>query len=197
MTTKTIYLFRHGETEWNTEGRYQGHLNSPLTSRGVFQARENARILQRNSSLTAPFTVYASPLGRVKETAHIMLDELGISADLISFDDRLMEASFGECEGLTEAEVAKNYPEFWQARTTDRWSARPPSGESYGDLSSRVSEWYNDVELSQTALVICHAMTSRVLRGIYTGLPREEIVGLAKPHDGFFKLSQGTVTHVI
>ena len=84
MTTKTIYLFRHGETEWNTEGRYQGHLNSPLTSRGVFQARENARILQRNSSLTAPFTVYASPLGRVKETAHIMLDELGISADLIS-----------------------------------------------------------------------------------------------------------------
>ena len=76
-----------------------------------------------------------------------MLDELGISADLISFDARLMEASFGECEGLTEAEVAKNYPEFWQARTTDRWSARPPSGESYGDLSSRVSEWYNDVEL--------------------------------------------------
>ena len=51
MTTKTIYLFRHGETEWNTEGRYQGHLNSPLTSRGVFQARENARILRRNSSL--------------------------------------------------------------------------------------------------------------------------------------------------
>ena len=128
MITKTIYLFRHGETEWNTEGRYQGHMNSPLTSRGVSQARENARILRRNSFLHAPFTVYASPLGRVKETALIMLDELGISADLISFDARLMEASFGECEGLTEAEVAKNYPEFWQARTTDRWSARPPSG---------------------------------------------------------------------
>ena len=196
MVTPPICLFRHGETQWNSEGRFQGQLNSPLTSRGKLQARNNARCLQRQSSLAGPFTVYASPLGRAKETAIIMLDELGISADTITYDDRLMEASFGECEGLTEAEVAKSYPDFWQARTADRWIARPPSGESYSDLNSRVSEWYEDVELSQTTLVVCHAMTSRVMRGIYTALPHEEIVSLTKPHDGFFKLSHGNATHM-
>ena len=56
MTPTTICLFRHGETEWNTEGRYQGHMNSPLTSRGKTQARENARILQKNPSL--PSAIY-------------------------------------------------------------------------------------------------------------------------------------------
>jgi len=196
MTTTPICLFRHGETKWNTEGRYQGHMDSPLTSRGIRQARENARILQRNLSLLPPFTVYASPLGRAKETALIMLDQLGISADAISYDDRLMEASFGECEGLTEAEVAKKYPEFWQARSTDCWSARPPLGESYADLSSRVCDWYNDVKFSQTTLVICHAMTSRVMRGIYMALSHQDIVDLPKPHEGFFKLCSGKVSHM-
>ena len=156
MTPTTICLFRHGETEWNTEGRYQGHMNSPLTSRGKTQARENARIFQKSPSLPSPFTVYASPLGRVKETALIMLDELGMPADVISYDDRLMEASFGDCEGFTEAEVAQKYPEFWKKRLTDCWNARPPFGESYADLSSRVCRlvqrcevlWNNDCHMS-------------------------------------------------
>jgi len=196
MTATTICLFRHGETEWNTEGRYQGHMNSPLTSRGIIQARENARIFRQHSSLQPPFTVYASPLDRVKETALIMLDELGIPVDVISYDDRLMEASFGDCEGLTEAEVAQKYPEFWKTRLTDCWNARPPSGESYADLSSRVGGWYNDVKFSGTTIVICHAMTSRVMRGIYMNLSHQDIVNLPKPHDGFFKLCNAKISHV-
>jgi len=196
MAATTICLFRHGETEWNTEGRYQGHMNSPLTSRGITQARENARILRQNFSLLPPFTVYASPLGRVKETALIMLDELGMPTDIISYDDRLMEASFGDCEGLTEAEVAQKYPEFWKKRLTDCWNACPPFGESYADLSSRVYDWYNDVKFSGTTIVICHAMTSRVMRGMYMDVSQQEIVNLPKPHDGFFKLFYGKVSHV-
>jgi len=196
MAATTICLFRHGETEWNTEGRYQGHMNSPLTSQGVSQARENARILRQNSALLPPFTVFASPLRRVKETARIMLDELGIPADIISYDDRLMEASFGDCEGLTEAEVAQKYPEFWKKRLTDCWNACPPFGESYADLSSRVYDWYNDVKFSGTTIVICHAMTSRVMRGMYMDVSQQAIVNLPKPHDGFFKLCNGKVSHV-
>ena len=45
-----------------------------------------------------------------------MIDELGMSPDVIFYDDRLMEASFGDCEGLTEAEVAQEYPEFWKSQ---------------------------------------------------------------------------------
>ena len=60
MATPAIYLFRHGETEWNIEGRRQGHLNSPLTSRGRLQAQNNARCLKQNSSLAEPIIISVS-----------------------------------------------------------------------------------------------------------------------------------------
>ena len=117
MSAPIIYLFRHGETEWNVEGRRQGHKNSPLTSRGKLQARNNAHCLQRNSSLAKPIIVYSSPLGRAKDTASIILNELDISTNSIIFEDRLMESSFGKWEGLTDHEVAEQYPDSWKART--------------------------------------------------------------------------------
>ncbi len=196
MSTPVIYLFRHGETEWNTEGRRQGHKNSPLTSRGKLQAKNNARSLKQNSSLTEPVFVYSSPLGRAKDTATIILNELDISTNSIIFDDRLMESSFGKWEGLTDHEVAQQYPESWKARTLDRWNTCPPSGESYADVNYRVGKWYKEVELSPTTIVICHGLTSRVLRGIYMGLSHQEVFELKEPHDGFFKLSKGTASYI-
>ena len=171
MSAPIIYLFRHGETEWNTEGRRQGHKNSPLTSRG-------------------------KPLGRAKDTAIIIANELGISTNSIIFDDRLMESSFGKWEGLTDYEVAARYPDSWKARTVDRWNTRPPSGESYADVNSRVGEWYNEVDLLLPTIVICHGLTSRVLRGIYLGLSHQEVFELKEPHVGFFKLSDGTASYI-
>ena len=196
MSAPTIYLFRHGETEWNTEGRRQGHKNSPLTSLGKLQAKNNARCFQQNSSLAEPVIIYSSPLGRAKDTAKIILNELDISTNSIIFDNRLMESSFGKWEGLTDSEIAERYPDSWQARLVDRWNTRPPSGESYADVNSRVSEWYNQVELSSTTIVICHGLTSRVLRGIYMGLAHHEVFNLTEPHVGFFKLSDKTATYI-
>ena len=60
----------------------------------------------------------------------------------------------------------------------DRWNTRPPSGESYADVNCRVSEWYKEVEFAKTTLVICHGLTSRVLRGIYMGLTHQEVLVL-------------------
>ncbi|MEK9571662.1 MAG: histidine phosphatase family protein [Flavobacteriaceae bacterium] len=197
MSAPIIFLFRHGETEWNSEGRRQGKMNSNLTPRGRLQARNNARLLQNYSSLDEPFMVYVSPLGRAKETAQIMLNEIGISEEKINYDDRLMESSFGKWEGLTDAEIAQTYPSSWQARKLDRWNTRPPSGESYADVSSRVSEWLNEVEFSNTTLVICHGLTSRVLRGIYLELTHQEIFDLTEPQDGFFKLSKGKASYIV
>ena len=197
MNAPIIYLFRHGETEWNTEGRRQGRLNSPLTSRGQLQARNNALCLQQNFSLAGPVKVYSSPIGRAKETALIMLNELNIPTNSIIFDNRLMESSFGKWEGLTDSEVAEYYPESWKARKVDRWNTRPPSGESYADVNSRVLEWYNELESSHITLVICHGLTSRVLRGIYAGLTHQEVFELKEPHDGFFELNEGTASYII
>lgn len=196
MNTPIIYLFRHGETKWNIEGRRQGQKDSPLTARGRLQAQDNARLLKQHSALDEPVIIYASPIGRARDTALIMLDELGISADAIDYDDRLMESSFGDWEGFTDAEVAERYPASWQARTKDRWNVRPPFGESYADVNVRVGEWLEEAEFGKTTLVICHGLTSRVLRGIYAGLTNREIFGLPEPHEGFFKLNNGAVSYI-
>ena len=196
MSTHTIYLFRHGETRWNLEERRQGQKDSPLTALGRLQAKDNGRRLKQHLTLSDPVAIYASPIGRARETALIMLDEVGISADAIAYDDRLMESSFGDWEGFTDAEIAERYPDTWQARRKNRWSVRPPSGESYADVNDRVAEWLKDAEFAKTTLVICHGLTSRVLRGIYAGLTHQEIFGLPEPHEGFFKLSSGAVSYI-
>lgn len=194
--TKDILLFRHGETEWNTLGRRQGQMDSPLTARGRLQARENARRLLSNTALDKQVAVFSSPIGRAKDTALIILHELGLPIDMVTYDDRLKESSFGDWEGLTDDEVAARYPASWQARITDRWNVRPSSGEAYCDVHARVLEWYSEAEFTETNLVICHGLVSRVFRGIYAGLSHTEVFDLPEPHDGFYKLSAGTVTYI-
>ena len=197
MDAKTaIYLFRHGETDWNTQFRRQGHLDSPLTQRGRLQAEENARRLQRHHSLDGEIAVFASPLGRARHTALMMVKGLGLSEEAISYEPRLMECSFGIWEGLTISEIKAHYPEEWQARSKDKWNVPAPSGESYADVHARVSEWYEEVSLAETNLVVCHGLTSRVFRGIYIGLSQHQIFALKEPQDGFFELCNRTEVFV-
>ncbi len=196
VTETTIYLFRHGETEWNAENRRQGQLDSPLTETGQFQALRNARSLKKQRGLRGPVFVYCSPLGRAKQTAGIIVDELGLSRDAILYDDRLMESSFGEWEGLTDQQIAQQFPASWQARTADRWNVRPPSGESYADVHARVAEWYAAASLSVTTLIVCHGLTSRVFRGVYAGLTHAQVFALPEPHEGCFELAKGEVSYL-
>lgn len=127
----TIYLFRHGETDWNVEGRRQGRLVSPLTQGGEFQAEKNAMRVRKRLSLDADVAFFASPLGRARQTALIMAKELGIPEQAIVFEPRLMECSFGVWEGLTTSEIKARYLDEWRARSKDKWNVPAPSGESY------------------------------------------------------------------
>ncbi|MDU9004044.1 histidine phosphatase family protein [Sedimentitalea todarodis] len=193
MDAKTvIYLFRHGETDWNTQGRRQGHLDSPLTQRGRLQAEENAMRLRRHLSLDGEIAVFASPLGRARHTALIMVKDLGLSEESIIFEPRLKECSFGIWEGLTTSEIKARYPQEWHARSEDKWTVPAPSGESYADVHARVSEWYEEVSLAKINLVVCHGLTSRVFRGIHADLSRHQVFALKEPQDGFFELHNQT-----
>lgn len=187
-----IYLFRHGQTEWNAQGRRQGHLDSPLTERGRLQAEENAKRLRHHLAPDTEVAVFASPLGRARHTALILVKELGLSQEAIIYEPRLMECSFGEWEGLTTSEIKARYPKQWQARENDKWHVAAPSGESYADVNSRVSEWYADVSLAEINLVVCHGLTSRIFRGIFSDLSWYQVFELNEPQDGFFKLRNGT-----
>ena len=102
-----LYLLRHGETEWNREGRIQGSQDSPLTARGRAQATAQADILAREVPQMWQLARYCSPLRRARDTARIALDGL-----VPVIDRRLREVDFGAWEGLTPAERGARDPQL-------------------------------------------------------------------------------------
>lgn len=196
MNNKAIYLFRHGETEWNAERRWQGQLDSPLSEKGRNQAVQHARKLENIIADKSKVAVFCSPLGRARETAEIMLDGLGISTERVSYDPLLMEVGFGAWEGLTVDEIMAEFPDEWNARRADLWNTPAPGGESYADVHRRVTDWYRGTDFAEETIVVCHSITSRVFRAHYAGLDNEAVSDMDDPQDGFYELRNGAVRFV-
>ena len=124
-----ILLARHGETDWNREGRWQGHSDQPLNATGIAQAEALGRRLA-GEKLDA---VYASDLRRATETAAHVTRETGLEAILTP---GLREVDVGDLAGLDRAEAGRRYPEWytqWREGTDDRY----PGGERFADLHKR------------------------------------------------------------
>lgn len=97
-------LVRHGETDWNRDGRLQGRTDVPLNDTGRAQARALAATLTGQGWAA----ITSSPLSRARETARIVADHLGL--DLLPADADLVERNFGEAEGHDRAELTARYP---------------------------------------------------------------------------------------
>jgi broad specificity phosphatase PhoE len=124
-----LYLARHGESDWNAENRFQGHVDRPLTSRGRAQA---AALAQRLSEIPLD-AVYSSPLRRALETAAAVATEKGLR--LVALPD-LREVDVGTWAGLSRPEVAARFPQAFQ-----RWldgGEGWEGGETYRQMSERV-----------------------------------------------------------
>jgi len=188
-----IYLVRYGETVWNSERRMQGHADSPLTPRGLDQVRANTATLAREIEDPGRFAQVASPLGRAWQSAVIVAGGLGLDPRAIAFDDRLKEHSFGALEGRTMDEIEAGDPGFWDRRAADRWDWRAPGGESYALLDRRVGAWLAEQPSDADLIVVCHGMVSRVLRGRYAGLAREETLSLSERQDALWRLNDGRI----
>jgi len=188
-----IYLLRHGETVWNVERRLQGQKDSPLTTRGIVQARALARLLGELIEDPAAFTLVASPLGRTWQTAVIVAEALGLDSQAIRFEPRLKEHHFGQWEGLTWGEVESGVPDLWAAREADKWNFRAPDGESYALVAARARNWLAERNGQERLIVVSHGLTGRVLRGLYGGLSQEEIMAAYEPQDSLFRLTDGVV----
>ncbi len=194
MPDPTLYLLRHGETEFNVKGRYQGQRDSPLTGRGRDQARRHGALLKTLIGAPEAWRLVASPLGRTMVTARIVCAELGLPEGAIETDDRLKEMAFGEWEGLTPAEIQARHPEAWAARCADRWHHVRPGGESFALLAARIGAFLREAE--SDAIVVGHGGAGRVLRGLYGRLSEDQIVALDEPQDAIFSLTQGTVARI-
>lgn len=133
-----LFLVRHGETDWNREGRLQGGQDIPLNALGREQAAEAARRLRALTPDFAQSGYVASPMQRARETMTILRHELGLPPEDFRTEDRLRELTFGAWEGFTWREVRKAERELAQARERDKWGFVPPGGESYRMLAERI-----------------------------------------------------------
>jgi probable phosphoglycerate mutase len=120
LMLRTIYLARHGETDWNREKRWQGHTDICLNDAGRQQAEELAHALIGHGIQRA----YSSDLCRARETAEIVARVLGLEGVLV--DSGLRERCFGVFEGLTEGQCVERYPEHWAGYRSNH--RRPPPG---------------------------------------------------------------------
>jgi broad specificity phosphatase PhoE len=130
---RTLLLARHGETEWNLAGRWQGHTDIALSATGRGQA---AALAERLGNLGVPVArIRSSDLARARETAEIVARRLGVG-DLV-IDARLRERAFGVFEGLTRRECEDRYPDVWASYERDR-KLIPPGGEPHADVVARL-----------------------------------------------------------
>ncbi|MEM9222200.1 MAG: histidine phosphatase family protein [Pseudomonadota bacterium] len=187
---------RHGETDWNNEGRLQGQLDIPINATGRTQAARNGETmkawLEANAIAADGLTFVASPLARTMETMEIVRAKLGLSGEF-PVDGRLKEISFGEWSGFTYEELSAGPAQpLVRARKRDKWSFRPPGGETYGDLADRVGEWLSTV--SQDTVAVSHGGVFRVLHGHLTGTPWHEVPRIAAPQDRFAVFEGDRVT---
>ena len=187
-----VFLLRHGQTVWNTEGRVQGEHDSPLTSRGREQAHVLGRILAKQLGRRHQLPMYVSPLGRARETAAIVQQHA--ESALVIVEPRIREVSLGAWEGLTRAEIDAGWPGLTDGLTGPEWYLRAPGAETYADCEQRVQAWLD--EQDESVIAVSHGVAGRIIRGLYLGLSREQILALSVPQDIVWHLAGGTVTAV-
>ena len=154
----TLILARHGETDWNSERRWQGHADTPLNETGRAQSRELASRLAGRGIVA----IYSSDLARARETAELVGAELGLEVRL---DPRLREVDVGEWSGLTSAEVERDYPDGHRRRREGGtgWS----QGESFESMGARVLEALRSIASSHPdscVLAVTHGGPLRAAR---------------------------------
>jgi probable phosphoglycerate mutase len=153
-----LFLARHGQTDWNAAGRWQGHTDVPINEYGRAQARALAERMRREGVAA----VASSDLARARDTAEIVARMLGVAVARVDAD--LREQRFGLFEGLTRGECEARFPEELARCRVDARAA-PPGGESRQALLARVGAAVRRVvdELASPALVVMHGGAMRSL----------------------------------
>lgn len=160
-----LYYIRHGETDWNAEGRVQGSRDIPLNQKGIGQASAAGAILRdvlrKSGRAPGEFDYVSSPLSRARHTMDLLRSALGLPSEGYRLDHDLREIAYGEWEGMTFSEMEKHNPAHYALRLKDRWGTPAPAGESYAQVADRLSVWYRDLRTDTVA--VAHGGTMRAL----------------------------------
>jgi alpha-ribazole phosphatase len=162
-----LILIRHGETDWNTEGRWQGQADVPLNETGWRQAQQIAHSLQ-SAGIAA---IYSSDLQRARQTAQVLADSTGLPLHL---DKRLREIHQGDWQGLLFSEIQKRYAQAYQDRRRDPLNFASPGGEPVAAVRERVLAAAQEIirrHPNATVAVVSHGFVLAVLIAHLRGLP--------------------------
>ena len=158
-----LILVRHGQTEWNAGGRYQGQSNVALSDTG----RKQARFLAERFPVKQLDAIYTSDLDRAKETAECVGEKLGVS---VRPEKAFRELSFGDWEGLTYQEISSRWPKEAEKLFTAPDELVIPHGETFQELQKRALDkiqllYKNHID--QTVAVFAHgAINKTILAGL-------------------------------
>lgn len=181
----TLLLARHGETDLNTEDRWQGRIDAPLNAAGLAQGQRLASELPEGIH-----AIVASPMLRARQTAEPAAQRLGLPLRL---DADFRERDFGVFEGLTEAEAAKRYPELAARNAAYRWDEEPPGAEATRAVVARVERGLQRLRSqhdNQTVLLVSHGFVVRCLRFLIDGLSEADFFAAARIPNGHFLTRQ-------
>ena len=160
----TVYLTRHGQTEWNIEKRLQGHGNSPLTESGLRGAEELSKRLE-NINIER---IYTSPIERAYKTAIILKGNKNI--DVVKHEG-LKEMNFGDFEGKITEDVMKENPD-WNINLIMQGNLemRAPNGETLAEVRERVSKAMDEIikdNEGKTILIVGHGITLKAIMNYF------------------------------
>jgi 2,3-bisphosphoglycerate-dependent phosphoglycerate mutase len=171
MSVTELWLARHGQTNWNLEGRYQGHSDEPLNENGLAQAVALAESVEGHRVQA----IYSSDLQRAFTTAQAVGDRFGIE---VHADPRLREVSLGRWEGMLFHDIRTQDVEHFTARQENPLYARPPGGgESVYDLAARVWPAVDELAARHApgpVLIVSHGLVLATLLCRARGIPLTE-----------------------
>ncbi|MDX1435731.1 MAG: histidine phosphatase family protein [Anaerolineales bacterium] len=189
----TFLLIRHGQTDWNLEGRYTGQSDIPLNETGREQAQRAAAQLQQSP----PDVIYSSDLKRARETAEIIGRAFRLP---VATDPRLREIDQGEWEGMLFPDIKERFEQEFNRMRDDPFNVGPPGGESVGQVWERVLASADEIAQShprQRVVLVSHGLALAIIKAHGNGHAVDEIWGLippnatvevvawnARPHDG-------------
>ncbi len=184
MKETEIILIRHGETEWNSQKRMQGHSNSDLSEVGRGQIQELGELM-KNVSFDH---IYSSDSLRTRQTAEAITQ---YSGHTLQFDQRIREKNLGVFEGLTSTEAKERHPEIYRLFKTAGANYVIDEGESTQQLLERALEFIEEIRLrhpQERVVMVTHGGVVRVLMKHALGLSIDAPTRFIIKNTGIFGL---------
>ena len=166
-----LYVVRHGETDFNIQGRYTGITDIPLNEKGLEQAKQ---LSEKLNGINFEIII-SSPLLRARQTAEIINEVLNIPLIII---DEFQERNVGVYEGLTRGEAKEKYPDLWKRECTRQLDDAPTNGETIRQFDKKIRKALLNLEKEyseKSLLLVTHAFVSRIINRHYKKLSYDDM----------------------